>query len=546
MKQKLLFPLFGLFLLAALALLNSCANVIPPAGGEKDTTPPAVVKELSTPNFQTQFKRQRISLTFDEWVELVDVAKSVVVSPPLEHPFELSLKGKTIRFDFDEREVLRDSATYTINFGDAVKDLTEKNPAKDLRFVFATGDQLDSLRISGSIVDALDGKPIEGALFMLYDNLADSVVRTQKPFYFGRTNKEGMFQIENIKAGQFKGFALVDSDFNYLFNFKTERIGFTDGLITIPADSAAVLKIKLFSEEIPLAVSESNLKGYGAVKIVFNRTPNGVTTIYDPPGSTVFEAYDRDTLRIWYQPNEAAPLRNFYLQADSVFQDTLTLNPISKEEFLATAKLRDADVRPATAVLRANPGKDFRIQLNHPLSTVDTSRIFLYEDTTRLRVQPAVSINEKAPQELLFKFPWKENKRYDLEIMPGALSDWYGLSNDTIFKKWTVEPVKSFGNINLTISGLDASLKYVAQLFFQDNNLVETMLISGQESYNQRFSLMAAGNYSVRIVTDLNGNGRWDTGLYDAKRQPEPIFTTKLEPLRANWDLETQVVLKNE
>jgi len=531
-------------LLPVLAVLSGCANVIAPVGGPKDEAPPVVVQEGSTPNLQTRFQRQRILLTFDEWIQLADIAKQVVVSPPLEHPFEITLKGRTLRFDFDEREVLRDSATYTINFGEAVKDLTERNPAKDLRFVFSTGDQIDSLSLQGTIVDAQSGEPVDGALFMLYDNLADSVVRTQKPFYFGRTNKEGRFKIENIKTGTFKGLALMDSDFNYLFNFKTERIGFTDSLITIPADTASRLTIKLFSEEIPIQIKDSELKGHGSAKVVFNRIPDGLNLRYDPPGAVVYKSEVADSIRLWYRPDDSTALRAIYFEADSTFSDTLYVSPATRESFLKTAKLRDADARSTGSLLKVNPGKEFRIQFNHPLDAIDTARMAVYEDTTRTRIPARIGISESAPHELLIGWNWKEGKRYEMELLPGAVRDWYGLANDTLVKKWIVEPVKSFGNITLNIEGLDPGLNYVAELLFQENNLVEKLLITNAETYQRNFTLLPPGNYSVRIVTDLNQNGRWDAGLYDAKRQPEPIFKTKLEPLRANWDLETKVVVE--
>jgi len=544
MKHRRYFPFVLYFLLPALVVLSGCANVIAPVGGPKDEAPPVVVKEGSTPNFQTRFQRQRILLNFDEWIQITEVSKQVVVSPPLEHPIEITLKGRTLRFDFDEREVLRDSATYTINFGEAVKDLTERNPAKDLRFVFSTGDQIDSLSLQGTIVDAQTGEPVDGALFMLYDNLADTVVRTEKPFYFGRTNKEGRFKIENIKAGTFKGLALVDSDFNYLFNFKTERIGFTDSLITIPADTAANLTIKLFAEEIPIKIKDRELKGYGSAKIVFNRVPGGLNLRYDPPGAVVYKAEVADSIRLWYRPDDSTALRTIYLEADSTFSDTLYVSPATRESFLKTAKLRDADARSLGSVLKVNPGKEFRIQFNHPLDAIDTTRLAVFEDTTRTRIPARIGISESAPNELLIGWNWKEGIRYEMELLPGAVRDWYGLANDSLMKKWIVEPVKSFGNIKLTIEGLDPELNYVAELLFQESNLVEKLLIENVETYQRNFTLLPPGNYSLRIITDLNKNGRWDAGLYDAKRQPEPIFKTKLEPLRANWDLDTKVVVE--
>ena len=205
-----------LFILLA-AAIQYCANPIAPTGGPRDETPPQLDTSQSTTNYQTNFEKQTIELTFDEWVNLNDVFNQVVVSPPLDNRPEVRIKKKTILFEFAEEEVLRDSATYTINFGEAIKDLTEGNPADNLRFVFSTGDFIDSLSVQGRIVDARTGEPVEGVLFNMYDELQDTVVRTRRPFYFAKTNKEGQFRVENVKSDTFKLFALKDANLNYLF-----------------------------------------------------------------------------------------------------------------------------------------------------------------------------------------------------------------------------------------------------------------------------------------------------------------------------------------
>ena len=169
-NKRFSFLIYGICLCILHGILFSCATPIAPDGGPKDETPPQVDSIGTTPNFQTNFQKQRIEITFDEWIKLDDVFNEVVVSPPLNKRPQITTKGKTVRVDFDEEEVLREAATYTINFGEAVQDLTESNPAEDLRFVFSTGDFIDSLEISGTIKDVLTNEPVEGALFMLYDN----------------------------------------------------------------------------------------------------------------------------------------------------------------------------------------------------------------------------------------------------------------------------------------------------------------------------------------------------------------------------------------
>jgi len=172
-------PILGL--LFVLVFLSACASVSAPTGGPRDNVPPQLVVEKSTPNLQTSFTKQPIVLTFDEWVDLQDVYNQVVVSPPIEGSPDIRIRKKSVVFEFPEEARLKDSATYIVNFGEAVQDITEKNPAEDLRFVFSTGPYIDSLSLQVEIVDAFTGDPVEGVLVMLYDQLQDSVVYKELP-----------------------------------------------------------------------------------------------------------------------------------------------------------------------------------------------------------------------------------------------------------------------------------------------------------------------------------------------------------------------------
>ncbi|MEM9850056.1 MAG: Ig-like domain-containing protein, partial [Bacteroidota bacterium] len=138
-------------------ILIQCANPGTLTGGPKDEQPPRLDSLESTPNLQTNFEVQDIVLTFDEWIKLNNPFTQIVVSPPLDPKPEVSLKGKSVLIEFDETTELRANATYTINFGEAIQDLTEGNPAENLRFVFSTGDFIDSLEVSGQIKDLEKG-----------------------------------------------------------------------------------------------------------------------------------------------------------------------------------------------------------------------------------------------------------------------------------------------------------------------------------------------------------------------------------------------------
>lgn len=523
-----------------MAMLYGCATVTPPDGGVRDETPPQLVPERSTPPLQTNFAKQRIALTFDEWVVLEDIFNQVVVSPPLQYRPTITLKGRTVFFDFDSREVLREDATYTINFGEAIKDLTEKNPADNLRFVFATGDVLDSLSVSGVIVDAKTEEPVEKVLFMLYDNLADSVVRTERPFYFARTDKEGKFRIENARAGAFKGFALKDVDFNYRFNLPNEAIGFPDSLVVL-SDSTPPLRIRLFEEARSLRVLEKEARNYGRATVTFNQPPRRLEFSYEDIGQKIVYEYDKDTLIVWYNIETNQPWA-LNIQRDTSLKDTLRVPGLSKGDFLEKARLVQTNRRSSQTAIPLNPDRHVMLGFNHPIAQIDTSLIRLYEDTLRTVVTPVIAPDTLSPRNFMLRYPWREGLTYALEAMPGAFQDIYGLRSDTIMIQYRAELRKAFGTMQLTLEGMQPDTNYVVQLLL-NNNVATEFQVKGVETFTKELKTMPPGEYTVQIIVDVNNNGRWDSGSYDLKRQPEIIITKKLETLRANWELVALVMI---
>lgn len=522
-----------------LAMMASCATVTAPEGGQRDETPPQLIVEESTPNLQTNFAKQQIALTFDEWVTVEDVFNQVVVSPPLEFRPEITIKKRTVRFDFDPREVLRENATYTIQFGEAVKDLNEKNPADNLRFVFSTGDYLDSLSVGGIIVDAKTGEPVDGALFMLYDNLADSVVRTQRPFYFSKTDKLGNFRIENVRAGTFKGFALKDVDFNYRFNLANESIGFPDSLIVIN-DSTPNLNIRLFEEMRQLRIVERNTRNYGRVKLVLNRVITDLNIDYQDVGQTVLYEYDKDTLNVWYDL-PTAQRWELYVRQDTILNDTIQVDSLLRATFLESAKLRST-TRGGETANTLNPSSAIDLKFNHPIVQLDTAFIRMYEDTLRNLIQPTISMDTAQARTVRLRYPWKEGVLYQLEALPGAFQDIFGLTNDSLFVNYNATLRKSFGDLNLTFEDLNPDTNYVVQLL-RGTTLVDEFQLSGLATAKKTYKTMQPGDYSVQIVIDLDKNGRWSPGQYATRKQPETIITKKLEALRANWTVEAVINL---
>ena len=559
-----------IFILIALtvSILQGCANIGQLKGGPKDTKPPQIVKELSTPNLQTNFKKQPIILTFDEWVKLEDVFNQVVVSPPLNERPEVILKGKKLFIKLADDEVLRENATYTINFGDAIKDITEGNAAKSLRFVFSTGPVIDSLEVTARVVDAITGLPTEGVVLMLYDNLSDSVVRKLKPFYFGKTDKEGFTRIENVRAGTFKVFALKDLDLNYLFNQDSESIGFPDSTLTIDSsnknfikqdtttqsdslqritDSIAAantsLKIRLFEPRKSLKINGRETDKYGVVKLIFNQELKKSDVAFDDVKQNALTEISRDSLLIWYNQPDETPW-NIYFKGEKQ-TDTIRIRPRGKVDFIKRGRLAPLSI---TSQILKTPTKPVEMAFNYPIQNIDTSSnnpLIKLIDTSKNAIPLSIKVDSMSKRKLIFEAAWKDGQQYQLTILPNALTDIYGFKNDSIISKINILNKKEFGNIILSIKQLDKGKSYICQVLSGGGAIEEEFFIDNVSSIEKRFENMRPDQYSFKIIEDLNKNRVWDTGDYDKKRQPERIFLQKSnEALRADWDLEMEINIR--
>ena len=521
-----------------------CAQQGNLTGGKKDETPPQMDIANSTPNLQTNFEKQDLKFVFDEWLQLNDAFNQVVISPPLEGTHKITLKGKTVLFEFPEEEVLREDATYTINFGEAVQDLTERNSVKDFRFVFSTGDVIDSLEVEGQVIDAFTKEPVEDAIVMLYDNLSDTVVRTQKPFYFGRTDKGGLFKIKNVRADTFKAFVLIDAGIDYLFNQDDEKIAFLDSNVVVTDSTKLSLNFTLFQEDLPLEVEDEHIKNYGFVNFKFNRKPlEGEVEITAEDSVKFYVQEEKDSTKLWYDLTRDRNWKAF-VRSDTILYDTIKVKKLSRSEFLEKSKLRPKAKLKPNAKETIPPNQPFSLAFVHPLENIDTAFIELLEDTLLQKVTPIVTIDSTDKRKLLVDFSYKEKTPYQLTLFPNALTDFFGLKNDTLVINLEAAEKDDFSDLTLTVVDMEPEKGYVLELLDKGENIVETLVMSGDTSFVKKLTTLPTGNYSVRIIHDLNKNGRWDTGNYDAKRQPESIFTKPIEELRAGWEVVATISVK--
>lgn len=525
--------------LILMVLAVGCANIIQPTGGPRDTTPPQVIWEKSTPNESTNFDQKNITLTFNEWVKLEDVNKQVVISPPFQKNPKIRLKKRTVVVDLSEEE-LRPNATYTINFGEAVKDLTENNPAENLRFVFATGDYIDSLTFAGEVKDAITGKEVEKVLVMLYDVADDSVVYKERPFYFATTDKSGIFKINNIKDGVYKAVALQDGNLNYLLE-ENEQVAFLDTMVAID-DSVNIAQFLLAENEKPLRYQRVLKDKYGKVSFVFNKMLYDSLDFRVSPSTDFQLEYQKDTLHFYY--NDTTTSRTFYLNYNEAEDTVKVVSPsrLSFENSGSRLGLYSPNLK--AKFIAQKPDQPIELTFSQPVSNIDADKIFLLEDTLLTPVTFKASISEDNNRIIQVKYGFKDGRPYKLIVAPQAITSYLGGTNgDSLKLNLSVIARKELGIINIKVDSLDKTQSYVVELMNSSGLALKSYPVSNKNSFKTKLVGMDPGKYTLRIIVDINKNGRWDSALYPI-RQPEPIFNnTSLADLRANWELDLEMVL---
>jgi uncharacterized protein (DUF2141 family) len=532
----------GISCLLLQILFFSCATPTTPTGGPRDENPPVIDTALSTPNLQTKFLKQDISLTFNEWVMLEDVFNQVIISPPLQYKPEIYIKKKSVIIAWDDRETLRENVTYTFNFGESVKDLTEKNPAEKLRFVFSTGDFIDSLTLSGKVIDATDGKPLEKIRVMLYASKEDSVVRTQKPLYLSITDKDGRFTMENLRSDTFSLFALEDVNFNYKFDLANERIGFPDSLLFLTNTLSDSLVLQVFQEKPFVRLNSTDLKTYGLVKALFNQSPENILLSTDSLAPKLYRESIKDTLKLWYNPALIKNPWQIILQSGINSFDTLKFNVPASTQNVGNLSLENT---PESGISRPviKPGEPIPIFLSRPVFSADASKIIQIKDSISLSDTLYFEQDTVNPRKISLYGRWQEGNSYKLNMPPGTIQDIYGRTTDSLKFTVSIGKTEDYGNLAVKFSALDSTIDYVIQIVDDSQRLFYENHIHGKRPENFSLKLLQPGKYMLKVIKDENNNGIWDTGNLLNHRQPEKIALIPIEEIKANWDVETSVDL---
>ncbi len=547
---------------AFLLLVAGCANQVALTGGPRDQEPPRLDSTLSFANEQVRFLKQPVELFFDEYVEIRDPVKQIVVSPPLQFPLLTEARLRKITVSFAEEEELKEDVTYIINFGESIQDFTEANKLKNFTLVFSTGDYIDSLTLSGQVKDAFTGLPSEDVLVMLYDRFEDSIVYKEKPFYFARTDKSGTFQINNIRLDTFKIFGLLDKNINYLYDPGSESIAFIDSLMFLSDTTSSEVTLQLFKEISPPAYQSYEVIHQGKIQLEFSEVGSTAKVrVLDDITHFVEENEDTPLKYIWYMPRDLrsvpfATNRNTGVDTISARVNTRTTDTLKNNLRLINTN-QDRQIG-------LNTQDSLTLFFDRPVMEVDLSRISLIFqvadgggrgiDTSSLSQQDTLPleqldtfsiqlINTVLPDiKLRLHADWTEGKKYVLTFLPGALIDFFGRANDTLVTIITVARPEDFGSLNLQFSQIDSVQTYVLQLMKEDKVLKTIQIDSSIVEHV--WPRLVPGTYELRIIEDENKNARWDPGNYLAKKQSERLTKLSLEPIRAGWKGEKVIDFK--
>lgn len=529
---------------AMFLLLSNCANPVSLTGGPRDEKEPSVDLILSTPNEQINFLKQDVEIYFDEFIDLRDVFNNVVISPPLNKNPKISSRGKRLTIKFDEAEVLKDDATYVINFGDAIRDFTESNILKNYRFVFSTGDYIDSLSISGKVTDVKTGKPVEDMNVMLYDNLSDTVVRTERPFYFSSTDKEGNFKIENLRADTFKLFALKDANLNYLYDQDSEAIGFLDSFIVVGEGSDTLSQryaIESFIATPKFSVKEKIVPNFGEIKLLFTASPDSLDYKASIDGIEFIEEIDKDSLLLWYDSPIDTGFNVIVYEPFHDYHDTISVRKYKRADFLSkqSISLRSNTLASGKKLI---PSEELKFKFSYPIQDFSKDSIDLIMDSTAMEF--TISKDSMDERSLILYSEWLQDSSYQIIFNDGAVVDIYGHRLDSIMRKFDVLNTEILSNVHVIYSELDSMTNYLVSVLDGSKTIRESY-ISNSSNGKISFNQLIPKAYKLEVIRDDNGNRRWDPGNYDRKKQSEYTFTRELEKLRENWDLEVNLTYQD-
>ena len=581
--------LYYIFIIIAAAVMYSCANIGNPSGGPIDKTPPIFMRSNPTPN-AINVKDRKIEIFFDEIVTLKDPSTKIIVSPAQTEMPRMSALGRKVTVELVDS--LLPNTTYTIDFSNSIQDNNEGNAIDNFAFAFSTGSVIDSMRVSGYVLDSRTLEPMQSVVVGLQSNLADSAFHKEKLQRVALTNDRGQFTIRNVSPGSYHIFALKDLDRDYKFGNPTEDIAFLDSIIvpsigsreaadtvyndlneidtimraTRPAYFPNDILLSMFNEDRKSQYLANNLREDSTrISLTFAAASDTLPSLSivgrnDVPDQwyTLERSQTNDTLTYWIRPPhlvsaDTLMVATTYLRTDTASNlswgtDTLKFT-FQRQKAKKKKKNEETDSLEQIRFMELHPLANGTQEVYAPLLLQTGTPIERYSreafhlqrklqnDTTFYPAEiKSIALRDStlSRRDLMLKVDWEPGAAYTLAVDSLAMTDIYGLQTKPLKVDFNVRKMEEYGNIVFNIPAVRDSA--IVELLDGTDKVV---LHTPVKNHRAELLNLQPGKYYARLFIDRNGNGKYDTGNYDMHLQPEEtVYYPGAINLKKNWDVE--------
>lgn len=536
-NKKSVFYFTTILILWLFSLVTGCASMQSPTGGPKDSIPPGIVKEIPE-NFTKNFNAKKILIEFNEFVKLSNEYTEISISPALDIPPTFKVKKENLEIEF--KQELEKNTTYSINFGKAIADVNESNILKNYSYVFSTGNEIDSLSISGRVINSLTKEKLKEVTVFILPISQDSLFGKKKASIFNITDTAGSFKLSNLREDTYRLYALLEQGGDRIYNGQNEEIGFLQNPIKLTKDTSGIL-LQVFKEyPSTFMVKDRRIENDGRIVMAFNRPVNNPSIgIIDPANlderKTVEFSLSRDSATIWL-PELSFDSINVSIKSEDKALDTVTLRRNKRDTYIQSLVVSDN-----LTGAKIRPGAEFIFKLSSPIKSVQESQILLLEDSVTVKGYQIIK-DPNSQRIYSLKYPWKTKKQYTLKLGENAFTDVLGVKSKAYNKKFEQDIDDNYGSISIKVSVPDTTKTYLIQWLNERKEVLKQTPIKKNIVLN--YIRYPTAKYYIRVIYDSNNNGEWDTGNISEKRQPEKTWNfDKTISLRPNWDLEETITI---
>lgn len=532
-------------------ILNGCAKQSAPMGGPIDEKKPEILSITPVEN-SLNIKPKEVVLLFDEYIKLDNPTKNIIITPRIKtDEIEISAIKNSVKIILNQD--LEENTTYVFNFQNAIIDLSEGNTTDNLRLVFSTGNQIDSLRVIGKVnyyfpKEKEDFQKVIVGLYMQNDSTTGF---KNAPYYLSQIDSVGNFQINNIKPGKYTSFAWEDDNSNLKIDFKSERFDFFLDTLDIKESIDNLYFNLSLSDQTPIKILRSTPTGK-QYEIVLNKNASDISFSHEKLGKSIFYSTHIE--------------KRIKLYSMTPLSDSISINLMLKDSALNSidttiyAKFVESDRKPEKLIISGNTGKSFfdeipiEIKFNKPIKSILYDSLYISYDTAQIiKILPSmISFTDSLMRtNLHIKVPIDPELPFDLFTIHASDSTFQDI-DDIYNEKPFIGNYRKLKRESLSdaITGtiINGNNPFIIQLINSKSEILHEQILIDSNQYT--FTMIEPGTYKIRVIEDLNQNYRWDPSNFKLNQYAERVTyfenskTNSREiTIRAGWTLENQDII---